>query len=84
VKSTVGRTLLLLGIYVMLFLVGLLALELWSYQGGASISKAMTTVWNSEPWVVLLVSNLVTAVVAFLFGHWFGQKRPEQYARRPG
>lgn len=83
-KWTTGRTATFLGAYVFLGLIGLLVLELFSYAGGASISKTMTTVWNAEPWIVFVVGTMISFAWGFLCGHWFGQKRPEQYARRPG
>lgn len=29
------------------------------------------TIWAREPWVILLASNVLTAIVAFLGGHFF-------------
>lgn len=61
-------------------------------QGGDStISRVVWGVWASEPWVVLLVNNVlwaivctVVGIVAFLGGHFFGQRRATYDAIRRG
>ncbi len=65
----------LLGALVLGFLLGLLALAVWSYRRGAAISTMLTAVWNREPYVILVFSMLGCFAAGFLFGHWFACPR---------
>jgi len=42
-----------------------------SPESGDTLSELAYAVWAHHPWIVLLVTNLLTFTTGFFFGHWF-------------
>lgn len=67
---------------VLVLLLGMLGWELYSIERHATFSELAWYVWARQPWVVWLVSVVVTFVVGFLSGHFWAQSSSIYEAER--